>query len=98
MHPDVAGDLAEMRIEELRRQAAAYRLARRAARGSKAKRSGRKARRSAGIAPGRNQSCVECCSKYGRERQASPSRIPIPLGRESAFPAIFPRYWIASTS
>lgn len=59
MHPEIGRVLAEMRIEELRREAATYRLARRAARGSEAKRPGRSARRPA-LAPGRNRSCVEC--------------------------------------
>lgn len=60
MHPAVSRVLAEIHIEEIRRQAAAYRLARGAARSSKAKRPGRKAHRSAAFAPGRNRSCAEC--------------------------------------
>lgn len=60
MHPEMGRVLAEMRIEELHREAAAYRLARRAARDSKAKRPRRNARRLAAFLPGRNQSCVEC--------------------------------------
>jgi hypothetical protein len=60
MHPDLARVLAERRNEELRREAAAYRLARRTARSSKAKRLGRRPRRPAALAPQRNRSCVEC--------------------------------------
>jgi hypothetical protein len=60
MHPEMGRVLAEMRIEELRREAATYRLARRAARDSKAKRPGRKTRLLAAFLPGRNRSCVEC--------------------------------------
>jgi hypothetical protein len=66
MHPGMGRVLAEMQIEELRREAAAYRLARRAAsagraiRRSKAKRPGREAGRRVAVAPGRDGSCVEC--------------------------------------
>jgi hypothetical protein len=56
MFPEMGRALAEMRIEDLQRQA--YCLVRRTARDSKEKRPGRKARRRAAFASGRNRSCV----------------------------------------
>ena len=66
MHPEMARVLVEMRIEDFQHEAAAYHRerravrARRAARGSKAKRPGWEARRRAALAPGKGGSCVGC--------------------------------------